>query len=228
MARACWPKRSLVPSSRGGRYDSNWHLRFRPHRVRAWPEPTDPPRVPCSSLRRLVGRGSSFAWLQHIPTRRLRYEAAVPRWQRSPLETDNRVPLLRGDRVQRRPGRAGARLSDLPACRDWRADKWLCQPPAEPVGANASLAEPRSRSADLDHGLNQTWGVLRFRYGETSGSRVRRCRSYRRGPRTTGTERGCLICREPDGGFMSEEHSMPESLGNRDIILPNGGSSWRC
>jgi hypothetical protein len=37
-----------------------------------------------------------------------------------------------------------------------------------------------------------------------------------------GMRRGCLICRESDGGFTSEEHPLPESMGNTEVVLPNG------
>jgi hypothetical protein len=43
-----------------------------------------------------------------------------------------------------------------------------------------------------------------------------------------GTVRGCVICRGHDGGFLSEEHPVPESLGNTEIVLPNGVVCDRC
>ncbi len=43
-----------------------------------------------------------------------------------------------------------------------------------------------------------------------------------------GVARGCLICRGHDGGFLSEEHPVPESLGNTEIVLPNGVVCDRC
>ncbi len=43
-----------------------------------------------------------------------------------------------------------------------------------------------------------------------------------------GTNRGCLICRDHDGSFLSEEHPVPESLGNTEIVLPNGVVCDRC
>jgi hypothetical protein len=43
-----------------------------------------------------------------------------------------------------------------------------------------------------------------------------------------GEARGCLICRRSDGGFTSSEHIFPESLGNSDLVLPNGVVCDRC
>jgi hypothetical protein len=43
-----------------------------------------------------------------------------------------------------------------------------------------------------------------------------------------GELRGCLVCRRRDGGFLSEEHPMPESMANTDIVLPNGVICDRC
>src|SRR5207249_1700021 len=43
-----------------------------------------------------------------------------------------------------------------------------------------------------------------------------------------GEARGCLVCRRSDGGFTTVEHSLPESLGNRDVTLPNGVVCDRC
>lgn len=43
-----------------------------------------------------------------------------------------------------------------------------------------------------------------------------------------GARRGCLICRRSDGGFATEEHIVPESLGNREKILPYGVVCDRC
>lgn len=40
--------------------------------------------------------------------------------------------------------------------------------------------------------------------------------------------RGCLVCRRSDGGFQSQEHIFPESIGNRELILPNGVVCDRC
>lgn len=37
-----------------------------------------------------------------------------------------------------------------------------------------------------------------------------------------GERRGCLVCRQTTGGFKSEEHPLPESMGNTEIVLPNG------
>ena len=71
-------------------------------------------RVPPARLRRLVGRGLELAGLQHVPPRRVRHAAAVRRRQRGALAHLAAVPLLRRDRVQRAPGRAGSRICDLP------------------------------------------------------------------------------------------------------------------
>ena len=43
-----------------------------------------------------------------------------------------------------------------------------------------------------------------------------------------GRNRGCLFCRRSDGGFTSPEHVIPESVGNQEIILPNGVVCDRC
>ena len=40
--------------------------------------------------------------------------------------------------------------------------------------------------------------------------------------------RGCLFCLRADGGFTSVEHSIPESLGNVTLILPQGVVCDRC
>lgn len=42
------------------------------------------------------------------------------------------------------------------------------------------------------------------------------------------TKRGCLFCRQSDGGFSSQEHVLPESLGNKDRLLPRGVVCDRC
>jgi hypothetical protein len=58
-------------------------------------------------------------------------------------------------------------------------------------------------------------------------SRARKARE--RFQRASDAEaRGCLICRRADGGFLSAEHPLPESLGNREIVLPNGVVCDRC
>jgi HNH endonuclease len=43
-----------------------------------------------------------------------------------------------------------------------------------------------------------------------------------------GERRGCLFCRESNGGFTTEEHTLPESLGNTEVVLPNGVVCDRC
>jgi HNH endonuclease len=43
-----------------------------------------------------------------------------------------------------------------------------------------------------------------------------------------GRQRGCLFCRKSDGGFSSVEHIVPESLGNREAVLPVGVVCDRC
>jgi hypothetical protein len=40
--------------------------------------------------------------------------------------------------------------------------------------------------------------------------------------------RGCLFCLKTDGGFRSIEHPIPESLGNTELVLPNGVVCDRC
>jgi hypothetical protein len=42
------------------------------------------------------------------------------------------------------------------------------------------------------------------------------------------SDRGCLFCLQTDGGFTSEEHAVPESLGNTEFILPKGIVCDRC
>ncbi len=39
---------------------------------------------------------------------------------------------------------------------------------------------------------------------------------------------GCLFCGRSDGGFVSAEHVIPESLGNREWTLPAGVVCDRC
>lgn len=43
-----------------------------------------------------------------------------------------------------------------------------------------------------------------------------------------GETRGCLFCRRGDGGFDAVEHVFPQSMGNTDIVLPNGVVCDRC
>lgn len=43
-----------------------------------------------------------------------------------------------------------------------------------------------------------------------------------------GETRGCIFCRQGDGGFHAKEHVFPHSMGNTDIILPNGVVCDRC
>ncbi len=43
-----------------------------------------------------------------------------------------------------------------------------------------------------------------------------------------GRRRGCLFCRQSDGGFTTIEHIIPESLGNTGLVLPNGVVCDRC
>jgi hypothetical protein len=43
-----------------------------------------------------------------------------------------------------------------------------------------------------------------------------------------GRRRGCLFCRQSNGGFTSVEHILPESLGNKDVVLPVGVVCDRC
>jgi hypothetical protein len=41
--------------------------------------------------------------------------------------------------------------------------------------------------------------------------------------------RRCLFCRRGDGGFVSREHILPETIGNADLaMLPPGVVSDRC
>lgn len=46
--------------------------------------------------------------------------------------------------------------------------------------------------------------------------------------RLAGERRGCLFCRQSDGGFTSREHVFSEGLGNDQIILPPGVVCDRC
>lgn len=43
-----------------------------------------------------------------------------------------------------------------------------------------------------------------------------------------GRRRGCLFCRSKRGDFRSKEHIFPESLGNREHVLPAGVVCDRC
>jgi hypothetical protein len=43
-----------------------------------------------------------------------------------------------------------------------------------------------------------------------------------------GRRRGCLFCRRSDGSFTSVEHIFPESLGNKELVLPVGVVCDRC
>ena len=43
-----------------------------------------------------------------------------------------------------------------------------------------------------------------------------------------GTAPRCLYCLKSDGGFTSEEHPIPESLGNSTLVLPPGIVCDRC
>jgi hypothetical protein len=43
-----------------------------------------------------------------------------------------------------------------------------------------------------------------------------------------GRARGCLVCRDADGGFERKEHPIPESVGNTGIVLPSGVVCDRC
>jgi len=40
--------------------------------------------------------------------------------------------------------------------------------------------------------------------------------------------RGCLFCKRKDGGFTTQEHIFPESLGNTELVLPPGVVCDRC
>jgi hypothetical protein len=42
------------------------------------------------------------------------------------------------------------------------------------------------------------------------------------------SDRGCLFCLRTDGGFVSVEHPIPESLGNSELVLPKGVVCDRC
>jgi hypothetical protein len=57
--------------------------------------------------------------------------------------------------------------------------------------------------------------------------REQRRRARERGA-AEGARRGCLICRRSDGGFTTEEHVIPESLGNTEKLLPPGVVCDRC
>lgn len=43
-----------------------------------------------------------------------------------------------------------------------------------------------------------------------------------------GEKRGCLFCRRGDGGFVSREHVVSESIGNDELVIPNGVVCDRC
>ena len=44
----------------------------------------------------------------------------------------------------------------------------------------------------------------------------------------TAEDRGCLVCRRSDGGFKTQEHVFPESIGNKELVLPRGIVCDRC
>lgn len=47
-------------------------------------------------------------------------------------------------------------------------------------------------------------------------------------PDPTSSENYCIYCRETTGGFTSEEHIIPESLGNDELVLPRGFVCDKC
>ena len=109
-----------------------------------------PARLSPARLRRLVGRGSELDRLQPVPPRPLRDDAAVSRRERGALDGDARLPALRRDSLQRRPGRRRAGLRDLPPRRHRRFDERLCQPAAGRARPGAALARPRGRAHNHD------------------------------------------------------------------------------
>ncbi|MDE3202836.1 MAG: hypothetical protein KGQ66_01280, partial [Acidobacteriota bacterium] len=66
--------------------------------------------------------------------------------------------------------------------------------------------------------------------GDATSARPSRVPSQRRRERQRldGERRGCLFCRQRDGGFNSREHILPESLGNTELILAQGVVCDRC
>lgn len=56
---------------------------------------------------------------------------------------------------------------------------------------------------------------------------LRRKEEAKRGA-AEGRRRGCIICRRRDGDFTSQEHIFPESLGNKEHVLPVGVVCDRC
>jgi hypothetical protein len=82
------------------------------------------------------------------------------------------------------------------------------------VGRNSRLkAERRAEKARLDAAATE---------------RAKRRQEARERGAAEGARRGCLLCRKADGGFTSEEHILPESLGNTEKILPPGVICDRC
>lgn len=84
----------------------------------------------------------------------------------------------------------------------------------EGVGRKSRAKWERREERRLDEGLRRAEAVARREAAELGAREGRR--------------RGCLICRRTDGGFTSEEHIFPESLGNTDVVLPHGVVCDRC
>lgn len=97
-------------------------------------------------------------------------------------------------------------------------------------GAAARVTPVPSGDADLSAILSVVGRQSRLKT-ERRAERYQR-REQRRLARERGAEdgarRGCLICRRSDGGFTTEEHIVPESLGNSEKILPYGVVCDRC
>ena len=148
MACAGRPRWSVGASSRGRRNDADRNIRFRSDRLRAELGSRHALQVPCSSLRRLVGRRSSLADLQPLSPPPLRRHAALWRRQRGALEADDCLSLLRRHRIQLQAGRAGTRLRDLPARRDRCGDERLREPPPGSTRADAPLARPAASASN--------------------------------------------------------------------------------
>ena len=119
--------RPLGPPPRGRRHDAARDVSRSGRRsTGSTPNPGVRLRYHRLDLRRLVGRGSALADLQHLPPCRLRRGAAVWRRQRGALAGDaSPTASSRSSTTTRAPGGAGPRLGDLPARRHRPRDERL-------------------------------------------------------------------------------------------------------
>ena len=126
----------------------------------------------------------------------------VRRRQRGALADLAAVPLLRGDRVQRAPGRAGPRLGDLPPRRR-RLDRRLRLASGGAARAAAPLASARGASGDSPR------GHLGSRFVGKRGARRRESApTSRRTRRTAGATAEARI-----GVERSHPHAPDRAVG---------------